>query len=116
MGKIFVAADTAGPDLWFGFNPFGHSQIVYENSEGILLEAEVLAPAYFGATGENWDFRSFGKPHNVPAEEEYGIYELDLTSGQSSGYVWELLQQVHESLKDSSVFEGAGIEYDTDPP
>jgi hypothetical protein len=108
--KLFVAADTAV------FGSFGHLQIVYDDGSGNLDELEVLAPeGDFGFFGGEWGIRPFMQTHNDPSDadwdddENYGIYELELQSGQSAEYVWELLGQVRESL----VAFNDDLEYDT---
>ena len=114
MARLFIAADTAGPSLWFGLSPFGHLQVVFEPSTGSsLVEAEIQSPAFFGTTGEPWVFQTWGKPHNVPdmdSGEEYGRYELRLAEGQSAEHVWELMRQVDQHLRSTY---GNILNYDT---
>jgi len=108
MEKLFIAADSA---FIGGINPVGHLQIVYDDGSGELIETEVQAPGDIGIIRGNWKY-IFGDPHNeFPEGEKYAIVEVTLNEGQSAKYVWELLEQVHDSLAASTT--AFDIDYNT---
>ncbi len=84
---------------------FGHLQIVYEDSDGNLVENETTSPGFPYFFGD-WAFPEFGRPHdnesNTPGygdPNEYAIVPLELRPEQEPEYVWELMGQINASLR-----------------
>ncbi len=107
--QLYLAANLVQASL-----VFGHLQVVFENQNGDLLEAESTSPG-FPYLFSDWVFPEFGRRHDQDSHtpgygdpDDYAIVSLSLLPGQSAKYVWELLGQVHLSLSTG----GHGIDYD----
>lgn len=101
MPSLYVVANQVA-----GSN--GHLQIVRANGTTWTgstnwVEVEVQSPAL---TLGNWDYRVFGQSFNTGGASAY-YAAVTLAPTQTVDYVWELLGQVHASLK----LNGAEIDY-----
>lgn len=101
MPTLFVAANTV-----IGSN--GHLQIVHASGStwagSTLTEVEVQSPGI--TTLGNWDYRTFNQPFGTSGAA-YGYIPLALKDGQTASYVWQLIGQIHASMK----VTGADLDY-----
>ncbi len=109
--RLYLAANLTQPSVIFG-----HLQIVFEDENGTLSEAEANSPGFPYFFGD-WSFPEFGQRHdnagNTPGygdADDYAIVPLTLSADQTAGHVWDLIGQVHQSLSTG----GHGIDYDAD--
>lgn len=101
MPSLYVVANQV-----VGSN--GHLQIVRANGATWTgstnrVEVEVQSPAL---TLGNWDYRVFGQNFSTGGASAY-YAAVTLAPTQTVDYVWELLGQIHASLK----LNGAEIDY-----
>lgn len=94
MPTLYVVANQVGSTT------AGHLQIVHASgttfSGGTRTEVEVQSP---WATLGNWDYRTFNQPFATPSGAWAAYVPLTLASTQTAQYVWELIGQIHKSMK-----------------
>jgi Ca2+-binding RTX toxin-like protein len=86
----------------------GHLQIVHASGPtwagSTLTEVEVQSPGL--TTLGNWDYRTFGQPFGTSGQP-FGYAALTLAAGQTVSHVWQLIGQIHASMRAT----GADLDY-----